>query len=114
MLARSPICPCCGHAFSDGDDPTRLAVAGVRLSPSQRTIVNALLPQFGQWVHTDRIVWALYGNVVDGGPDDPSGVIKVHVCRIQKTLASIGLRIECQYGGRANKDSYRRLVRLAA
>lgn len=70
----------------------RFAEQGVRLSALETRILAAL--QSGKLTGWDRLVHAVYGDDIDGGPDNPMNCIKVMVTRLRQK----GFRVVCTWG----------------
>lgn len=67
----------------------------------------------GQWVHIDQIVDALYSDDPTGGPLTARNVIAQRLTQLRPLLRAAGVAVEARWGGRGERDSYRRLVRVA-
>jgi hypothetical protein len=74
------------------------------LQPSERLILLALSRR--QLVSMDHILFALYGNRMDGGPDDPAGSFRVMLTRLRKKLAPMGITIEVAARGYHSPSYY--------
>lgn len=85
------ICPCCG-AETPSADITALSA----WTPGERKIIE-LLARHGR-VHNDRLAHALWGDDPDGGPEDGSLCIRMHIRRMRRKIERLNLpiRIETQ------------------
>ena len=81
-------CPCCGGAGKIDD------ASGVPLTSVEREIFDAVFAAKTSGISLDGLVNRIYGGRADGGPDDAKGVTRVRICRMNKELAKVGLRVK--------------------
>jgi hypothetical protein len=62
------------------------------LTQQQRVIAWRLAEQ--RCISAVELADALYGDRIDGGPNDSLSMVRAHVCNLRKT----GIRIACLYG----------------
>lgn len=62
----------------------------VYVPPQMAKIVLRLALAKGAAVTVDELIDWLYGDDVDGGPDDAVGVTRVHLHKLQRTLSEAG------------------------
>lgn len=86
------VCPCCGGPLSPERANLVETIAGIPLSPIQRTIVDCLAKRFGRWVAIESLISVVWGSDPDGGPI--SNALQVHCFYAERRLAPFGLRIE--------------------
>ena len=91
-------CPCCGQ---DTDQPSLEALKWVRLSPSERVIVNALAEAYPARMSGEQLAIRLYSGVRNGGPLYARRVIDVHMHSIRKKIAAVGWTAGCGPRGSA-------------
>lgn len=98
----SAVCECCGQTL-----PNKLDLRGVVLSYTKYKIVEAVHSAGKHGVRTDRLIMKVYGDDVDGGPDNASVTIHVHICQINKKLTKVGLRVKGEHTGNSVHGFYR-------
>ena len=107
------VCPHCGKPVNGKvDSSTYPAFASIRFTPSQRRLLDALLPHPGQWVTNLMILDRLYGHRADGGPENARATLKSIVFSTNRRLQGTSHKIESQSGKGGDDDTYRRLVRI--
>lgn len=85
------ICPCCGQRV-DHEDPDRIAfVAG--LTPTEAKLFAFVMAQAPKPARRDRIIWHLWGDDIDGGPECADSNVSVYVTKISAKLAPQRLRL---------------------
>lgn len=89
------ICPCCGQT-TDFPDPAKL-VAALPMGGVKRRMMNALLQHFGCFVNRDRLADLVYGDQLDGGPDNPGNVFSILKGQLNIQLAAVSLNIEGRF-----------------
>lgn len=91
------ICPCCGQRV-DHEDPDRIAfVAG--LQPKEAKILAFVMEKSPDPVPIDRLIWQLWGDDPDGGPDTARGTLHSKVSTANRKLAPQGIRITAMTSG---------------
>lgn len=90
-------CQCCGQELPS-NGAVKWRTASVRLSKTQRAVVDALAGAKGEFVSFDRITSAVWGGDIDGGPDDAYGTIRAVVHHVRPKLATVGLTILTSHG----------------
>lgn len=70
--------------------------AATGLTPSQSKIALELAAR-GEATYR-RIVHVLYADSVNGGPDDTTSIIKVHVHKMRRRLTPLGVTIRTDWG----------------
>jgi DNA-binding winged helix-turn-helix (wHTH) protein len=101
-VAPTPVCPCCGAPV----DPSRLMVdlstnratrngATVNLTPRMVELLAVLNEAYPNAATHERLMLRMFG--ADGGPDC-TDTLKVHVSKLRKYLAPLGLAIEPLWG----------------
>ncbi len=96
MIRTVTRCRCCQSIAIDGlvFDRTRRELRcgdqGVRLEPAMAAVVGALLASDGRMIRHDQLLYAVYGQRIDGGPDSSENAVKVYVHRLRRVLASLG------------------------
>lgn len=83
-----------------------------RLPHVSRVIVERLARDFEEWVPTEAIIAAVYGEREDGGPEHARGSLNVIIHLNRPLIRACGFDIEVQIGGRMG-GSWRRLVRFS-
>jgi hypothetical protein len=73
-------------------DP-RVAIAMLRLSPAQRTVVDPMLALFGQWVTTAELEGKFAAPLGTNG-------LNALLWGLRKRLSSVGLTVEAAWGQR--------------
>ena len=96
-------CPCCG-APVEGVPAQDLIDAS--LSMTERKIVDCLIRAYPRRVTNEHLIEFVYGDRWDGGPEDPSGTLKVITARLRKKLPEYGWEIPYSKGGPGNYGSY--------
>lgn len=73
----------------------RIARGGrsVHLTQNMLTIIGALLARAGGCVTFQELEHALWGDDVNGGPNNTRGALWVHICVARKLLAPLGFRV---------------------
>ena len=61
----------------------------VHLSPSQTVLLATLIAGRGQLVTHDRLMFALWGNRLEGEPDHAMGIVKCYATHLRAKLAPI-------------------------
>ena len=104
-------CPHCGKPL-DGkfNSSTYPAFTSLRFTPSQRVLLDTLLPYIGQWIANSVILDKLYGHRSDGGPLNARGTLRSLVFQSNQRLEGTGYKIESQSGKGGDDDTYRRLI----
>lgn len=91
------ICPCCGQRV-DHEDPDRIAfVAGLSVQEAQ--ILRFVFDSAPDPALNEKLTWHLWGDDIDGGPDDPHGLIGVKLVHINRKLAPQRLRLTRRANG---------------
>jgi DNA-binding response OmpR family regulator len=91
-------CPCCGGEIEARRHPTIVA-AEVQLGRVAQRIVDHLAAHFGLWVSNEKLVFAVYGNDIDGGPLDAVNTIHSILWQIRQRLKDAGLAIDGRRSG---------------
>jgi DNA-binding response OmpR family regulator len=102
-------CPCCGGFIGEA---ASIDSVSERVTGQQRIIIDLLGKQPGRAIPRDKILFALYGDRYDGGPDYSENIISVNISRLRKLLHGYGWDIVGTSRGGA-KSSYR-LIPLEA
>jgi hypothetical protein len=103
-------CPCCGGYIGEAAAPEH--VAEFLPHGQQRTIFDLLAKKVGRNVPRDSIMFALYGDRYDGGPDYSDNIISVQIGRLRKSVSKFGWDVVgSNRGGTGNKGSYRLIPR---
>ena len=76
------------------------------------TILLRLAAGKGAWVSEDALLFALYGNRGDGGPDAALGTLRAQVCRLRKMLPPSTIEHRRGFGYRiaAHQDAVARIL----
>lgn len=86
------VCPYCAGTGSVSD-------LGVKLTGMERKIFDVVLRASHAGISIDDLIWRLYEDRIDGGPDDPRGVTRVRVHRMNKILSAVGLQVKATNRG---------------
>lgn len=63
------------------------------LTLQQRLLLEELRHTRGSPIPTERIILALYGNRIDGGPDNPAATVHTQIKNLRRALGPFGVRI---------------------
>lgn len=88
------LCTPCGQPTSDFSG---IDVAG--LTRTETLILEALISGRHRFTPMSALVDAVYGNRPDGGPLDPSKIIRVVISRMRPRLFTLGWTVELRWGG---------------
>lgn len=78
------------------DEDARAVIVGNEerhLPPMQWQILGILRRREGALITYEAMIDALWGDDPDGGPDDATGRLRVHICNLRKALAGGDRRI---------------------
>lgn len=95
-------CPCCGSAMKgkrpvlDLNTNTISFRGTAHLTPMQAEIASLFCDQFNRYIDTSTLISRVYGYGVE--PERSAAVMSVQICKMNPTLAKIGLRIKPQMG----------------
>ena len=101
------LCPCCLRPLEAGQTVEMTHLLDARMPAQHRTLIEALIKAYPRRVTLDHLVDRLYGDDIDGGPDDPKQVIRAHVVRLRKKLPKYGWTIPKNNSGRGVNGTYR-------
>lgn len=89
---------------------TPIAVEGIAFrywGYRKQALIERLTEAYPRYVHIKQLVATLYGNEVDGGPDEPEVIVRILVSQLRKLLPRYGLTIENRGRGRGGWAEYR-------
>lgn len=93
-------CPCCGYS-ADKKHPAEIGRL-LEMTKVERLIFDSLLQRFGSFVRREVVIYDIYFDDIDGGPDDATGVLAVTLGRLRKKLEAYGLTVVSKRGRGAN------------
>lgn len=99
-------CPTCGHPMKESTVRVDMLLK-MPFSRREREVVAALVKAYPKPVTIDRLVFAVYGNDIDGGPDNAAQTVRQFISRIRHRLPEYGWRIPLARTGRGNSGEYR-------
>lgn len=99
-------CPTCGHPMKEST-VTLDMLPKMPFSRREKAIVAILAKAYPMPVTVDRLVFAVYGDDVDGGPENATGTVRQFIWRIRKRLTEYGWSIPPARTGRGNAGEYR-------
>ena len=85
------LCQCCGAALAA---PSKPELAARSLPPVQAAVMRALASDFGDFVHTDRLVQRVWAEDPSGGPEWARVCLSNAVRRMRPIVEAQGLRVE--------------------
>jgi len=99
-------CAVCGALAIEGVEvdlqrrEVRFAGSVVRLTEHEIAIVYRLVERGGRIVPYQQVEFAIWGNRIDGGPEQSREIMKVHLVRVRRKFreAGIPLRIAVSWG----------------
>lgn len=100
------LCPTCRQPLVDHEIPVEMLV-GLDFTPKERAVLRALAEVYPSSLSTERVIFALYGDDVDGGPVTADRAVHQFISRIRKRLPAYGWNIPKSQGGRGSKGFYR-------
>ena len=84
-------CPTCGHTI-----PGPVFVSGLRdlfLGKNEAAIIDALARSYPGGLQTPRLIYQVWANDINGGPENPRCVLAVTIGRLRKKLSKYGWTI---------------------
>lgn len=88
------LCPCCHRPLPSVYEQ---AIADAKLTAQERLLFLAVASGAGEPVPHRKLVDALWGHIVNGGPVDTATHIRVVARRTNAKIASVGYRLSSIY-----------------
>lgn len=99
-------CPTCGHPLKESTVALDM-LPKMPFSRREQAIVAVLAKAYPKPVTIDRLVFAIYADDIDGGPENAGGTVRQFISRIRQRLPEYGWRIPPARTGRGNAGEYR-------
>lgn len=88
------VCPNCGYRHANDDYAPELMK--LRIQNKHREILLRLSQAQGGWVTTESIINFLYGDDIDGGPQNARACAQIHISHTKREIVHHGWTIESE------------------
>lgn len=100
------MCPCCNQPIN-ADRASMDALVELRLTSLELAVLQTLIDAYPRYVQRGRLIDAVWGDDIDGGPENATNILFIVSGRLRKKIEPYGWTISRNVKGLGSQKRHR-------